>query len=84
MSKYLYNLTCTHVCQHVEQQHLFYYGFTLLYHSRPPPTQDPRIPQKPVSPNLSRALQNQNIKTASYTLPDGTIIDPRQQVNHDL
>ncbi len=45
--------------------------------------QDPRVPQKPVSPNLSRALQNQNVRTASYTLPDGTIIDPRQQVIHD-
>ena len=36
-----------------------------------------------MSPNLSRALQNQNVKTASYTLPDGTIVDPRQQVTHD-
>ena len=34
----------------------------------------------PQSPNLSRALQNQNLRTASYILPDGTIIDPRQQV----
>ncbi|TDH15756.1 hypothetical protein EPR50_G00013070 [Perca flavescens] len=41
--------------------------------------QDPRISQKPMSPNLSRALQNQNVRTASYVLPDGTIIDPRQQ-----
>lgn len=45
-------------------------------------TQDPRVPQKPVSPNLSRALQNQNIRTATYTLPDGTIIDPRQPVKY--
>lgn len=37
----------------------------------------------PQSPNLSRALQNPNVRTASYTLPDGTIIDPRQQVIHD-
>lgn len=53
-----------------------------FYHSYM--TQDPYMPQKPMSPNLSKALQNQNIKTASYTLPDGTIIDPRQQVTHDL
>lgn len=39
--------------------------------------QDPRVP---MSPNLSRALQNQNLKSATYTLPDGTIVDPRNQV----
>lgn len=42
--------------------------------------QDPRALQKPMSPNLSGALQNQYLKSASYTLPDGTIRDPRQQV----
>lgn len=46
--------------------------------------QDPRAIQKPLSPNLSGALQNQNLKTASYTLPVGTIVDPRQQVIHDF
>lgn len=40
--------------------------------------------QRPMSPNLYKALQNPNLKTASYTLPDGTVIDPRQQVTHDL
>lgn len=65
------------------EQQLFYYSCTLLHHSPPPPTQDPRVPQKPMSPNLSRALQNQDLKKASYTLPDGTIIDPREQVTHD-
>lgn len=69
----LYVFLCTY-------HNIFYYSFTFLYLSRSLPTQDPRIPQKPVSPNLSRALQNQNVRTASYTLPDGTIIDPRQQV----
>lgn len=34
-----------------------------------------------MSPSLYKALQNQNVKTASYTLPDGTILDPREQVN---
>ncbi|XP_047189847.1 unconventional myosin-XV [Scophthalmus maximus] len=45
--------------------------------SAPSSRNDPRVPQRPMSPNLSRALQNQDLKTASYTLPDGTIIDPR-------
>lgn len=70
-------------CVNMKQQQLFYYSSVLLYCSPPLPTQDPRAPQKPMSPNLSRALQNQNVKTASYTLPDGTIVDPRQQVTHD-
>lgn len=61
-----------------------YDGFTHLYHFWLSPIQDPRILQKPVSPNLSKALQNQNIRTASYTLPDGTIVDPRQKVKYDL
>ena len=33
-----------------------------------------------MSPNLSRALQNQDLRGATYTLPDGTIVDPRQPV----
>lgn len=41
------------------------------------------MPLKPMSPNLSRALQNQDLRAASYTLPDGTIVDPRQRVTHD-
>lgn len=42
-------------------------------------------PKKSKSPNLTAALTNPYLKSASYTLPDGTIIiDPRKPVSPNL
>lgn len=42
-------------------------------------------PKKEKSPTLAAALQNPYLKSASYTLPDGTIIiDPRKPASPNL